>query len=318
MARYRFMVLVSVFTALVLVASLGSAQENEVYTDVGGWVIPRDVLQIIMNDTAIPPGFPSLQAHRDFARQFYVCDNNFTFDMVGLYVYMREDGYYSNITQNGGYALDYVGVYDPLAGQIVLIFMNNTFMRQNTGDSFDFTANSSFRLWFIVLDEGSFNKGFLVLKAFYRVWNSTTFAGWGDGTYPNMVSCHLSSNFSLASVMRGNVTPATITETRTETRTTTATATVTETRVETSTLTTTKTATVTETSTLTVSETYTTRVATTATETTTITSPTTRTATTTLSYTTTVRELDETAVAAVGVGGLVLGIVASALLTRRR
>ncbi len=316
MARYRFMVLVSVFMALVFTASLGSAQENEVYLDSGGWVIPQDVLQIMIKNTAIPPGFPSLQAHRDFARQFYTCDNNFTFDMIGLYVYMREDGYYSNITQNGGYALDYVGVYDPLAGQIVLIFMNNTFMWQNTGDSLDFTANSSFRLWFIVLDEGSFNKGFLVLKAFYRVWNSTTFAGWGDGTYPNMMSCHLPSNFSLASVMRGNITPATITETltRTVTSTTTATAIATETRTETATVTTTET----KTSTLTIRETYTATVATTTTETTTLTSPTTTTATATLSYTTTVRELDKMAVVAVGVGGLVLGIVASALLPRRK
>ena len=316
MARYRFMVLVSVFTALVLVASLGSAQENEVYTDVGGWVIPQDVLQIIMDDTAIPPGFPSLQAHRDFARQFYVCDSNFSFDMVGLYVYKKLGGGFSNITQKG-YIVDYAGVYDPLAGQIVLMFLNNSSVFDNYGGAFDFSANSSFRLWFIILDEGSFNKGFLVAKAYYVVWNSTHFHNWGNQEiFPLNVPCRLSENFSLASVMRGNVTPATITETRTETRTTTATATVTETRVETSTLTTTKTATVTETSTLTVSETYTTTVATTTTETTTITSP--ATTTTTLSYTTTVRELDETAVAAVGVGGLVLGIVASALLARRR
>jgi len=314
MVRYRFMVLVSVFTALVLVASLGSAQENEVYTDVGGWVIPQDVLQIIMNDTAIPPGFPSLQAHRDFARQFYVCDNNFSFDMVGLYVYKKLGGGFSNITQES-YIVDYAGVYDPLVGQIVLIFLNNSSVFDNYGGRFDFSANSSFRLWFIVLDEGSFNKGFLVAKAYYVVWNSTHFHNWGNQEmFPLNVPCRLSENFSLASVMRGNITPATITETWT----TTATATVTETRVETSTLTTTKTATETVTSTLTVSETYTTTVAATTTETTTITSPTTTTATTTLSYTTTVRELDETAVVAVGVGGLVLGIVASALLPRRR
>jgi len=220
----RIIIATFVLFALVATTMLSSSAYAEekppVYVGLGGLVLPPDVLTKVFNRTRLPPDTPDLSVYREFAKRFYkTC--SISVDMVALLIYGIRT-YYA-VPGQWPYEVEYVLLYDPLTGNFMWGFLNNSdvtiyfFPNDPYYSYYPLSKNfppAGFYFWYIKVDEYAwkYNRS-LVIWEWYTRWNSTHIAYMANTYIRKPVYCPISDNFTWTMLFKGL--PETVTMTYT-------------------------------------------------------------------------------------------------------
>jgi len=166
------------------------------YADSVGWVLDNATIVYVKNMTKLPPGMPSLDEYREFAKRFYT-GTCYTYkevfrgfstsvyekepvdiDMVVFLIYPIEVTY-----GRQGYDLNFVLVYDPMTRRFLWAFPNGScatcyfdFTDINSYNYYYYSRDfppAGFFLWYVKVDESAWRDGWFVISAWYFRYNAT-------------------------------------------------------------------------------------------------------------------------------------------------
>jgi hypothetical protein len=264
----KIVAMMTIFTLISLIASSMHIVYVHAtkYADEFGRTLDNATVAYVKNMTRLPPGMPSLDEYREFAKRFYT-GTCYTYkevfrgfstsvyekepvdiDMVVFLIYPIEVTY-----GRQGYDLNFVLVYDPMTRRFLWAFPNGScatcyfdFTDINSYNYYYYSRDfppAGFFLWYVKVDESAWRDGWFVISAWYFRYNATHIFNNYGGLH--WVYCPIPENFTWEMLFEPSTVTATFTLPVTVTETSTLTTTTTLPPVTiTSTVTTTSTATI--------------------------------------------------------------------------
>jgi hypothetical protein len=247
----KIVAMMTIFTLISLIASSMHIVYVHAtkYADEFGRTLDNATVAYVKNMTRLPPGMPSLDAYREFAKRFYT-GTCYTYkevfrgfstsvyekepvdiDMVVLLIYPIEVTY-----GRQGYDLNFALVYDPMTRRFLWAYLNAssaTYYFASTDINFyNYYYYSrgfppaGFFLWYVKVDESAWRNGSLVFSYWLWRYNKTHLANPTYVLPGDYVYCPIPENFTWEMLFEPSTVTATFTLPVTVTETSTLTTTL--------------------------------------------------------------------------------------------
>jgi hypothetical protein len=245
----------AMITAMLVLITLTASSMHPVYVhaityaDAAGWVLDNTTISYVKNMTRLPPGMPSLDEYREFAKRFYIgpCyaykevfrgafisvyeKEPVDIDMVVFLVYPIRVTY-----GRQGYELDFALVYDPMTRRFLWTFLNGSTATYYFATTDIYSYNyyyfsktfppAGLFLWYVKVDENAWRNGSLVFSYWLWRYNKTHLVNPTKALPSEYVYCPIPENFTWEMLFEPSTVTATFTLPVTVTETSTLTTTL--------------------------------------------------------------------------------------------